>query len=567
MKKLTTNSEYCFLRNAWLIAKPYWFSKDRYKAISILVTIVTFSLLEVYMSVRLNKWNSHFYNALQNYNKSAFLAALEEYGYIIFLFAIFTILANYFSSVLEIRWRRWLTYFYLDEWLQSNTYYNARFTVEQVDNPDQRISEDIREFVRQAIFLFNGVLKSVTTLTSFTIILWGFSGNFKFTFLNLKFYIPGLILWLAIMYSLLGTYLAFKIGRPLIKLAYEQQAYEADFRYSLVMIREHAESIRSYNGGIAERSVVVNNFKQIFNNFLFSAKRDAKLSLFNFVNRQISTVVPIILVSGKYFNREITLGNLMQINSAFSQVQFSIAYFAFIYPTVANWRSVIMRITEFENTIHEVRKLPVVPIKIATQKYLELVNFGVKLPDGRQLISNLSLTLTSGDRLLITGRSGIGKSTVLKAINGLWPYSIGKIAKLPGLHTLFINQRPYLPPLVLKEAICYPKIHNLADDVSVKEAMRNYGLGYLVDELYHIKDWSRVLSLGEQQKIAFCRIALNKPDIVYFDETSSALDELAEQQLYARIFKELPSSLFISVGHRSTLKRLHSKILNLDDML
>jgi putative ATP-binding cassette transporter len=551
------------LRDAWYLAKPFWTSAEKYKSCLWLGIVIIFTLLEVYMAVWLNKWHVTFYNAIQNYDKAAFMKALFQGTYIMCLFVLIMLVGYYFNSILEVKWRKWLTHFYLDNWLDSKAYYKSRFTKAYSDNPDQRISEDIREFIQLTISLFMGVFKSIVSLASFVIILWGLSGNFKFNLLSHPFYIPGYMVWMAVLYAFLGTYITFKIGRPLIKLTYEQQMYEADFRYNLVRVREYAEHVASYDGAETEKKIIMKDFDNIVNNFIQNINRNLKINMFNFAYIQFSNIVPTVISAGRYFAKEITLGNMMQITSAFGQVQFAISYFVFSYSTFANWRAVIDRLFGFNQMIQSVKQLPEVNIISHDKNYLAINGLQIRLPNDEILINDISIILHSGDRLLIQGPVGNGKTTLLKTINGLWPYAIGNIYKKPGLSSLFISQKPYLPRTNLRHTICYPKAKNLPDDDKIIQVLTQCGLSYLSEKLDHICDWSHSLSLGEQQKLAFCRIIINKPDILYLDEVTSALDECSEEYLYTEIISLLPKSLMISIGHRSTLVALHTRTLNL----
>ena len=567
VKNRTHKNLFTWIQDAWYLTKPFWSSSEKYKALAWLSLIIILSLLEVYMSVRLNKWNATFYDAIQNYDKPAFLRALFQGIYIILSYVLTMLIGYYFKSLLEIKWRKWLTHFYLDNWFTTKAYYKVRFTKTGLENPDQRISEDIKEFINLTLSLSLGLFKSMISLGSFVIILWGLSGNFKFNLFNYHFYIPGYMVWMAILYALLGTYITFKIGRPLIKLTYEQQMYEADFRYNLVRVREYAEHIVSYKGDTAEKKIITKDFDNIVDNFMQSLRRNLKINIFNFVYMQASNIVPTIISAGRYFAKEITLGNMMQITSAFGQVQFSISYFVFEYSTVANWRAVMDRLLGFRDMIQDADNLPELIILAHNKNYLEITNLRITLPDGHQLIKGFSQVFNNGDRVLINGTSGKGKTTLLKAINGLWPYVSGEIYQLPNLTTLFIAQKPYIPRSNLKEAICYPKITNLPSDDEVKQTLIQCGLPHLVDKLYDICNWSNQLSLGEQQKIAFGRILINKPNIIYLDEITSALDEKTENELYNKIINTLASSLIISIGHRSSLINLHNKVINIEEYL
>lgn len=554
-----------FIRDAWQLAKPYWTSTEKSKAILLLILMLAFSLTEVYLAVRFNQWTVGFYDAIQRFDKAHFWQALLLFLILAFFYILVFVINTYVSSLLDINWRKWLTNYYINVWLDSKTYYKSRFITKYSDNPDQRISEDIRQYVQLTHGLFLGLFKSLITLSSFVIILWGLSGSFSFILLQHKFSIPGYMVWLAILYAFAGTYLMFKIGKPLTKLNYQQQQYEADFRYNLVRIREYAEPIVSYQGDEIEKKIATKDFANIVTNFMQTLQCNIKIGLFESFYHQISNIVPILVASGRYFAKAITFGNLMQISSAFVSVQGAISYFIASYTTIADLRAVMNRLLEFQQTIADVDSLPNSPIIAHHDNHLTIKNLQLNLPNEQILVNHLSITLHAGERLLIQGPAGAGKSTLLKALNNLWPYVSGEIHKNPRTTTLFVTQKPYLPRTNLKEAICYPKHVNLPSDIDMIQILTQCGLDNLTGQLYEIKNWHNYLSLGEQQKIAFARIIINQPDILFLDECSSALDEAAEHDLYNMIINLLPRAIIISVGHRMTLLALHTRTINIAD--
>jgi putative ATP-binding cassette transporter len=371
------------------------------------------------------------------------------------------------------------------------------------------------------------------------------------------------MVWMAILYAIIGTYITFKIGNPLIKLNYQQQKYEADFRYNLVRVREYAEQVASYSGEEVEHKVVTRDFDNIVDNFMASVRRNLKINLFNYGYGQLSTIMPTIISAGRYFSKQITLGDMMQINSAFMRVEYSIAYFIYIYSDIANLRSIMNRLHGFNKMIAEINATQMVRINHNQDYYLKIDDLQIETPDKRILIESFSMQADRGDRVLIQGNSGIGKSTLLRTLNRLWPYASGNIYYKPGLKSLFISQKPYLPKVNLKEAICYPKAHNLPSDNQVSEILIQCKLASLVPQLYLIHDWGNHLSLGEQQKLIFARIIINRPDIIYLDEVTSSLDERSEAELYLLLNKVLPNSLIISIGHKSSLTQFHNQVINL----
>lgn len=547
-----------WFRDAWSLTKPFWISSEKYRALSLLAATILFNLGNVGVAVYSNSLNGQLYDAIQNYDQVKFFKVFFQIIYIIVISVSISLAGYYSNSLLQIKWRKWLTSFYLNKWFANKAYYKNRFSGAYADNPDQRISEDIHQFISSTAGLFLGILSSVVTVGSFAVILWNLSSGFIFHFYGHNLAIPGYMLWITLLYTFVATYTTFKIGRPLVKLSYQQQLYEADFRYNLVRVREYAESIASYQGNEVEKNIARKNFDNIFVNFMQIVKRTIKINLFNFFYASFSDMVPIIICAGRYFSKEITLGNMMQIINSFRQIQNATSYLIFSYTEIANWRAIMDRLLGFRQAVIDADQLSEIKPIADDKNYLRLENLEIKLPNGKILTSHLSQTLNQGDRLLIAGKSGAGKTTLIRVLNQLWPFATGKIYQKPGLKSLFIAQKPYLPKTNLKEAICYPQATNLPDDDQIKQILIKCNLAQLTDRLYEVCDWSTQLSLGEQQKIAFGRVLINRPDIIYLDEITSALDLESEEKLYQEIIESLPNSVVVSVGHRLSLAKFHN---------
>ena len=550
-----------WIKDAWHLARPYWVSDQKYKSIGLIAIVIALNLLSVYMTVLLNKWNNGFYETLQHYDKKAFFSFIYKFLVIAFFYIFLQILSYYCRKFLEIGWRRWLTNFYLNAWFDKKSFYKTRFVKQTSDNPDQRISEDIGSFITSTLDLTLGLLNSVVTLVSFVIILWKISGALEFVFHNHHYKISGYMVYAALLYAIIGTYLTFKVGKKLIKLNFQQQLYEADFRYSLMRVREYSENIAFYNGEIQEKSGLISRFNNVVNNFVAIVYRQMKIDILGVGYGQLAIIFPMVVAAPRYFAKIIQLGDLMQINSAFGRVQGALSYFVDAYSSLSNWRAVMDRLYGFQNQMHEAGNLDVISVK-SGNKYLELNNFAINLPTGENLQKGINFSLESGDRLLVSGRSGSGKTTLLRAIAKLWPFSEGEISQLANLNSIFIAQRPYLPYGTLRSALCYPLTANLPKDTELILLLNQFMLPNLVEQLDDIADWGNKLSIGEQQRIAFCRVLINKPDIIYLDEATSALDEEMEELMYKTIIEQLPKSTIISVGHRSTIKQWHNKQLN-----
>ncbi len=552
-----------WLKDSWHLARPYWTSQDKWRAIGLVAIVIVFNLLTVYMSVLFNKWNNKMYDSLQHFNQVMFYQLLVKFCYMAFFYILFQIMSYYFRKILEIRWRRWMTQDYLANWLDKHAYYKMRFVDNYADNPDQRISQDIAAFINTALSLTLGFISNVVGLFSFIFILWGLSGPLSFVIGGHHFVIAGYMVWVALIYALVGTFITFKIGRPLIKLNFAQENLEADFRFGLMRVHEYGENIAFYNGEKQEYQGLLVKFNRVVNNFMTTIYRQMKVDIFNIGYSQIANIFPILVASPRYFAKVIQLGDLMQISGAFGQVQGSLSFFIDSYGSLASWRAVMDRLYGFQSVINQSYNLQSIHKQKNDVDYLKVSNLTLKLPNSsRVLINNLNFNLKSGDRLLIRGSSGSGKTTLLRSLAGLWPYVDGEIFQNKTTKELFVAQRPYIPNVSLREAICYPLMDNLPDDDVLGKLLDECGVNYLVSRLGDLADWDKMLSLGEQQRLAFVRILVNEPDIIYLDEATSALDEDMEYKLYQILVQKLANSVIISVGHRSTLHQWHNQEIN-----
>ncbi|MFN8770780.1 MAG: ABC transporter ATP-binding protein/permease [Neisseriaceae bacterium] len=555
-----------WIKDCITLAKPFWISSEKYKAISLITIIIILNLAQVWITVILNKWYNSFYTALQNYDKASFSILIIRFCFIAFIAITCGVLASLFLKFLEIKWRKWLINYYLNNWFNDKAFYKTRFLDQISDNPDQRISEDINSFIILTLSLTLGLLNSLVTLFSFIFILWNLSGNLNFSIGTEHFTIYGYLVWAALIYAIIGTYITFKIGKPLVKLDFQQQAYEAGFRYSLVRIREYNENIAFFSGENKEHHNIMYYFKLVVNNFVDIIYREMKIGIFGIGYAQIAIIFPFLVAAPKYFSKIIKLGDVMQISNAFGNVLNSLSFFVNSYSSLCGWRATMDRLIGFQRDIEEASKLTGLETK-SGNNILELKNIDLHLPDGTFLAKNISFTLNSGDKLLIQGKSGCGKTSILRAIAKLWHLADGNIYQKPGVQSLFISQMPYLPIDSLAFAISYPKAQHLPDEVQLKDILIKCHLSHLIDHLYGINDWSKILSPGEQQRVAFCRILINKPDIVYLDESTSALDEETEDELYKLLTTELPNIVIVSIAHRSNLAKWHNQNLNFNTLV
>ena len=553
-------------KTAWRLMKSYWKSKEKWRARGLLAGVIALSLGQVYMLVMLNQWNNVFYNALQERDFEVFWPLIGQFSLIAFGYIIMAVYAIYVKQILEIKWRTWMTSRYLDEWMHSQTYYRLQVLGgDGVDNPDQRISDDIGMFVNLTLSLFIGLLKQVSTLVAFVVILWQLSGALDIPVGDPVLSVPGYMGFVTLIYSVVGTWLAHKVGRSLIGLNYDQQRYEADFRFSMVRVRENSESIAFYGGEGPEMQNFQERFGMVIRNFWALMKRTKLLNFYVNGYAQLAVIVPILMSAPKYFSGDMQLGGFIQTLSAFGRVQDALSYFVEAYDTIAQYVAVIRRLGGFTGHMEAAENMQASFGFDSRDDIngLVLQDVQVELPDGRRLFEGLSLAVPAGKYLLVSGNSGCGKSTLLRALAGIWPYGCGNVSLPSGWRSMFLPQRPYLPLGSLRRAIYYPQPVPEKETADLRSLLERFGIGSLAERLDEVDDWSRILSLGEQQRLAFIRILLFRPDIVFLDESTSAMDEQREAEAYDILKELLPEMAVISVGHRSTLFKKHDKRLQL----
>lgn len=548
---------------AWRLMSSYWHSQEKWKARGLLAGVIALTLGQVYMLVLLNGWNNDFYNALQQRAFESFWPLIGQFAGFAFLHIIFAVYAVYVRQILEIKWRNWMTDKYLDRWLGHQTYYRLQVAgQDDMDNPDQRIADDVNSFVNLTLGLFVGVLKQATSLVAFVVILWNLSGSLDIPLGDTVLSVPGYMVFVTLIYSVVGTWLAHKVGRKLIRLNYDQQRFEADFRFSMIRVRENSESVAFYGGEKPELQNFRERFALVIGNFWGLMKRTKLLNFYVNGYAQIAIIVPVLMCAPQYFNGTMQLGGFMQTISAFGRVQDALSYFVESYDSIAQYVAVIRRLGGFAGHMEEAEALTSsFDFTKNTSNALQLWQMDIALPDGRQLAEKLSIAVPAGKRLLISGGSGAGKSTLLRAIAGIWPYGTGEISLPTGWRTMFLPQRPYLPLGSLRRAIYYPQPVPENTDDNLTGLLERFGLQKLAGQMDAVDDWSRILSLGEQQRLAFIRILLLRPDIVFLDESTSALDEPREAQSYEILHQLLPQMAVVSVGHRSSLLNCHDKQL------
>jgi putative ATP-binding cassette transporter len=558
-----------FIHDLWALLSPYWRSEERRSAWLLLIANIALTLGMVYMTVLFNQWYNAFYNTLQDKAQAEFFRQIGRFCVLATIAIIIAVYQIYLNQMLQIRWRRWLTDRYLKDWLGDRNYYRMQLKANGTDNPDQRIAEDLRLFAAGSLDLGLGCLNAAVTLVSFVGILWWLSGPIEIPMGDTTYVIYGYMVWVAVGYAVVGTWLTHKIGKPLILLNFNQQRYEADFRFNLVRFRENSEGVALYRGEEGELRGFRARFGALLDNWWAIMKRQKLLTWFTAGYNQAAVVFPFLVGAPRYFSGAIQLGGLVQISNAFGQVQGSLSWFIGAYTEFAAWKATVDRLAGFRNaiaTVHEEMRAGAGPEVLANSTTEELVLHDVEitLPTGRVLLSGINTSIEHGERVLIKGPSGSGKSTLFRAVAGIWPFGTGQIRMPREFRALFLPQRPYFPMGALRQAVSYPAASETFTDAEVRAALTAAGLGHFVNRLDEQQNWAQQLSGGEQQRVAIARALLHKPAWLFLDEATSALDEDGEARVYQFLGEWLKDTTVISIAHRSALIHFHSKLLQLN---
>jgi putative ATP-binding cassette transporter len=550
------------VREGWVLAKPYFVSsEERWMARGLLVVIVALNLLMVAFNVVLTYWNRDFFNAIQAFDAKTVIALLYWYlpatpgslpmpGFveIIAVYVLVAVYAYYLNQMLQIRWRQWMTRHYVENWLADRAYYNislSGLTGTAVDNPDQRISEDLRDFTANTLALGMDFISNLVTLFSFVFVLYAISGSVTLFGIT----IPGYMVWVAILFSAFGTLFTHFIGRKLVPLSFQQQKVEADFRYNLIRVRENPEAIALYRGEADEYSKLDERFTFVRDNFWAIMRRTKLLNFFTIGFNQVAGIFPLIVSLPRYFAKTIGLGGLTQIQNVFGQVQGALSWFVTSYPNLVTYRATISRLHGFTEAVTAARAASLAgPHVTQAGAALAFENLTITLPDGRKLLDNASLSLPPGEPVILSGPSGAGKSTLFRAIAGIWPFGAGAITRPTG-SALFLPQKPYFPLGSLKRTVVYPAEETTIEDATVTSALTAVELTGLIPRLHDTASWGQILSGGEQQRLAIARALIAKPDWLFLDEATSALDAPLAVRIHALLRKELPHTTIVAITH------------------
>jgi len=556
------------LATIWRLAHPYFFSEARRNGSLLLAAVLAIELATIGINVLINQWNNAFYDAIQNRDWDAFIWQLEYFTLLATSWVIFKVYQTYLNQWLVIRWRRWMTTQYLERWLANANHYRMQLLGDAADNPDQRIAEDIRSFIDLTLYICVGILSSVVSFFSFVFILWGLSGEAPLILFGVNVAIPGYLVWIALVYSIGGTLITHLIGRALIRLNFNQQRFEADFRFNLVRVRENAEQIALLEGEPFERQRLLMRFAAVIANWFGIMSRQKKLTFFTASFNQFAIVLPYFVASPAYFANQIQLGGLMQIASTFSNLQSALSFFVDTYVRFAEWRAVIARLEGFDATITQgqaaaTAKPAIEVMARAGVNAIEIDDLLVRLPKGTPLVAADDIVIAAGERVLVTGPSGAGKSTLFRAIAGIWPFGSGIVVVPKGAKVMALPQRPYFPIAPLAASVSYPAAPEAFDAVRLAEAITAVGLPALAGRLEEEAHWNRMLSPGEQQRLGIARALLGAPDYLLLDEATAALDDAAEAALYQLLIERLRGTTIVSIGHRASLNAFHRRRLSL----
>lgn len=552
----------------WALIKLYWQSEQRFSAYVSVAVVLMLTVALVGVEVALNYWFNYFYDALQAYNKQAAIKLLLVFFIIAGINIVFAVYRFYISQLFGLKWRRWLTAQFVSRWLQKRAYYYLENFDEKTDNPDQRIQEDVNSLIIYSIDLSVGLVGAITTFCAFIYVLYRLSGTLNIPLGSLGvLHIPGYLMWVSVVYAFLGTFITLKIGRPLVLLNFEQQRREANFRFAAMDLRSHAEHVALYRGEQHERTILQGLFGRVLENWYFIIMRQKLLLWFTAGYNQAAVVLPLFVALPNYFGKVFLLGGLIQTIRAFGSVQDSLSFIVNSYTTIAQWQAVGQRLTTFVNHMTDVEaqaeKQDHLVFAKHAAKTINVKNVSVNTPSGELLLKGINEDFIHGSHYLIKGESGIGKSTFVRTLAGIWPYASGKITFPEHQKVMYLPQKTYMPLGTLAEAILFPDKEQPELASQLKDVLHRCHLDGLVPRLNETAAWSEQLSPGEQQRIAFARVLLHKPDWVFLDETTSMLDLANEKNLYKMLKTELPHCSIVSIGHRQSLDDFHDHIINM----
>jgi putative ATP-binding cassette transporter len=554
-----TTSPGTALREVFRIAAPYFRSEERWSALALFASIVLAQLALVGAAVWENYWRNAFYQTLQDKDWAGFLTQFGVFCAIGIVFVAATVYQRYLTQWLTIRWRRWLTTRYLDRWLNGPTHYRLALAANSVDNPDQRIADDVRQFVDGVISLTVGLIGAIARVASFVAVLWTLSRLVPLCIFGETYVIPGYLVWAALIYAVAGSIVAHLIGRHLIAIDFVREQREANFRFALVRIRENSEPIAMLRGEASERADLLARFADITRNWFRLMRWEQFVNLFAECYKYYSRYFPYFALSPLFFGGPMQLGAFMQAGSAFNSVQQGFSYFISSYVRIAELAATVQRLSQFDQAMAEA-SLDREAVTPAAEAGLAIDKLEVSDQAGRQIAALDHLRLAAGETALLVGRSGAGKTSLVRAVAGIWPYLKGTMAGRSA-RTMALPQRPYVPLGSLRRAVSYPGSVGEFSDPQIKDALTAVGLAHLAGDLDIEDAWDKRLSEGEKQRLSLARTLLNQPDLVLLDEPTSGLEESAALALHRVLRSRLPGSIVIATGHDDRMRSLFDRTI------
>lgn len=557
-----------FFKKFALVALPYWRTKASWYDWLRLAVIIVLTIFNVYLNIQFNEWKNAFYTALQNYNYDQVMQEMLRFIKLAALAIFVAMYTFYLQQIIALRWRKWLSEIFVGNWLHDKKYYLSELTGSKTDNPDQRISEDIKIFIEKALKFSVGILNAALTFSCFVAILWDLSGVITFTIGGKEIRIYGYIVWIAFVYAVIGTYITHKVGNKLSIFNYNQQRYEADFRFSMMRLKENSESIALYYGEQKEEKILLKRLRFLLENFKLIIKKERSLTAIKSGYYQMASIFPVLVGVPLYMKNSINLGGLMQSASAFGRVQGSLSYFVMLYTDFAEWQSVINRLNDFQKQLCFLQKVNI-EIKnkysVSTKEHFQIEDFKLLTPEGHVLLEKAHMEFRQGENIIIEGVNGQGKSTFIRSLAGIWPFFNGNIKIPASKDILFLSQKNYLPLGSLAEILIYPNVDIGCIETELINLLNKFQLSYLNDKLNVKADWGSILSTGEQQKIAIIRACIRKPKWLFMDEATSGIDVQAEEKIYEYLVDFLCETTIISVGHRKSIEKFHKKKFELEN--
>jgi putative ATP-binding cassette transporter len=552
------------LRTFLRLALPYFRSEERWAARGLLAGVVVAEFGVVYALVAFNQWNGYFFNAIQDHDGKAFAFALLLFIGIAAWTVVATMAQYFFGQTLIMRWRRWMTERFVGRWMADGRHYRMQFLGVDVDNTHLRIANDILIFLQRTHDLGYNLLGSLIALFSFSYILWGLSSIAPLVLFGVDLTFPGYLFFIAIAYAGLGTVVAHFVGRPLIALNFFQQRYESDFRFAIARVwdKDSAEPVALMGGEEIERRVLDRRFSTLVRNWTLLIRRQTWLTAFTSGYGQISLIFPTMVAAPAYFSGAISLGTLIQASLAFQRVDIAFAFFLHSYARIAEWKASMDRVAQLDAALDLVDRPPdpaknIIVAKTGTPD-LKVADLVVKLPSGVPVAALARLDLAPGERALLTGPSGSGKSSVLRALAGVWPVGQGRVELPAGADVLALPQKVYFPLGTLRAAVAYPTPEEEIDDERLHRVLKLVGLDHLALRLAEEADWGVLLAGGEQQRVVLARALLRKPDILLLDEATSNFDDVTSRALYDLLMRELPRTTLVSIGRPGVLAEVHA---------